>query len=56
MLSGIGVIGLGMVLVIAGILAPPLFRPGTFAIGTGMLLAAVGGALRAATQPRPVPS
>jgi hypothetical protein len=55
-LSGIGVIGLGMVLVIAGILAPPLFRPGTYAIGIGMLLAAAGGGLRAATPPRPVPS
>jgi hypothetical protein len=55
-LSGIGVIGLGMVLVIAGILAPPFFRPGTFAIGMGMVLAAAGGALRAATPPRPVRS
>jgi hypothetical protein len=55
-LSGVGIIGLGMALVIAGILAPPLFRPGTFAIGIGMLLAAAGGALRVASPKRPVPS
>ena len=55
-LSGVGIIGLGMALVIAGILAPPLFRPGTFAIGIGMLLAAAGGALRVASPKRPAPS
>ena len=55
-LSGVAFIGLGMALVIAGIVTPPLFRPGTFAIGIGMLLAAAGGALRVASLERPVPS
>jgi hypothetical protein len=45
--TGVGLVGLGTALAIAGILVPNLFRPGTIVIGAGMLVLGVGGALLA---------
>lgn len=52
-LAGVAAIGIGMTLVMGGLIVPPLFRPGTFIIGLGMLLSAAGGALRVAGPSHP---
>lgn len=52
-LAGVAAIGSGMTLVMGGLILPSLFRPGTFVIGLGMLVSAVGGALRVARPPHP---
>jgi hypothetical protein len=51
-LAGVAGIGIGMALVIAGMVMPPLFRPGTFIIGLGMLVSAAAGVL-AVARPGP---
>ncbi|MGH7503896.1 MAG: hypothetical protein ACREL7_19375 [Longimicrobiales bacterium] len=56
LLGGVLLIGAGMVLVIAGILVPPLFRPGTFAIGFGLLGCGAGGALNVLSGRRAEPT
>jgi hypothetical protein len=56
LLAGIGLIGFGMVFVIAGIVVPALFRPGTFAIGFGMLACGASGLLSVASGRKPGPA
>jgi hypothetical protein len=60
LLAGIGGLAIGMVLVIAGVIAPGFFMPGTWLLVLAFLAIAVSGAARVldhgraeATLPRP---
>lgn len=44
--AGIAALGLGMVLVVAGVIVPGLFMPGTYILVLGFLVLAAAGVLR----------
>jgi hypothetical protein len=43
LLAGVGVLGAGVALAIAGVIGGPLFLPGTWVIAAGMLVLAAAG-------------